>query len=91
MLLHKQMVKELPQFSEDLRTSREQKGLSTQYFYDFKVYTDGEQPRQTLAKKWLCKIIDKINTKDCYKVISQLMLGIILNIFYIIIDRVKTF
>ena len=72
------MVKELnvasPQFSEDLRTSRKQKELSTQYFYDYKVYTDGEQPRQTLAKKWLCKIIDKINTKDCYKVISQLML-----------------
>ena len=68
--LHNQMVKELnylrhvasPKFTEDLRTSRKKKGSSTQYFYDFKVYTDGVHPRQTLAKKWLCKIIDKINT-----------------------------
>lgn len=72
--LHNNKVRELnkrtdvssPMFTEDLKISKKQGGSKkqkpTKYLYKFELTTDGVHPKKTLAKKWLHKIINKVNS-----------------------------
>lgn len=71
---HNEMVRGLndtngvssPMFSEDLKISKKRGGskkhLPPKHYYDFSVTTDGVHPKRVLAKKWMHKIIDKVNS-----------------------------